>query len=106
MCILPSAVWLYRRGRMPHQPAKFGPGINTLAPPMAGSGNKSFSQFLRLETAGAYFALGCLSSGALDALADGQGCAAILGGLLAWKKSGLPVEQVPRDELMAFSAFD
>jgi rhodanese-related sulfurtransferase len=71
-CILRSADSFYRRGRMLLVFAKFVPGINTMAPPLAGSMNMRFGQFLRLDFAGAalyigsWFALGFLFSGALD----------------------------------------
>jgi membrane protein DedA with SNARE-associated domain len=53
-CILRSAESFYKRGRMTLLFAKFVPGINTMAPPLAGSMRMSFSQFLRFDTAGAF----------------------------------------------------
>src|SRR3954468_10039651 len=50
-CILRSAESFYKRGRMTLLFAKFVPGINTMAPPLAGSMRMSFSQFLRFDTA-------------------------------------------------------
>src|SRR6185369_13257850 len=63
-CILRSADLFYRKGRMMLVFAKFVPGINTIAPPLAGSMNMRYLQFLRLDVAGtglyigAYFFLG------------------------------------------------
>jgi membrane protein DedA with SNARE-associated domain len=52
-CILRSAESFYRRGRLTLLFAKFVPGINTMAPPLAGSMKMRFSQFLRFDAAGA-----------------------------------------------------
>jgi membrane protein DedA with SNARE-associated domain/rhodanese-related sulfurtransferase len=52
-CILRSAQSFYRRGRITLVFAKFIPGINTMAPPLAGSMNMRISQFLPLDMAGA-----------------------------------------------------
>ncbi|MBV9156068.1 MAG: VTT domain-containing protein [Acidobacteriaceae bacterium] len=52
-CILRSAESFYRRGRTLLLFAKFVPGINTLAPPLAGSMNMRFPEFLALDFAGA-----------------------------------------------------
>jgi membrane protein DedA with SNARE-associated domain len=52
-CILRSADAFYRRGRTLLVIAKFIPGINTMAPPLAGSMNMRYAQFLRLDGAGA-----------------------------------------------------
>ena len=76
-CILRSADSFYRRGRMLLVIAKFIPGINTMAPPLAGSMNMRFLQFLRLDVAGAalyvgaYFGVGFLFSGALGVITRG-----------------------------------
>src|SRR5215831_15175118 len=76
-CILRSADSFYRRGRIMLVFAKFVPGINTIAPPLAGSMNMRLGQFLRLDLAGAalyvgsYFFLGFLFSGALSAITGG-----------------------------------
>lgn len=51
-CILRSAESFYKRGRMTLLVAKFIPGINTMAPPLAGSMRMRFSQFLRLDFGG------------------------------------------------------
>jgi membrane protein DedA with SNARE-associated domain len=71
-CILRSADSFYRRGRALLVVAKFIPGINTMAPPLAGSMNMRVATFLRLDLAGAALYVGCfLSIGYLfsDALA-------------------------------------
>src|SRR5579863_2634713 len=73
-CILRSADSFYRRGRKLLVFAKFVPGINTMAPPLAGSMNMRASQFFRLDLAGAslyvgaYFAVGFLFSGAIEVI--------------------------------------
>src|ERR1700722_12515262 len=76
-CILRSADSFYRRGRKLLLIAKFIPGINTMAPPLAGSMNMRFWPFIRLDLAGAAlyvgtcFGIGFLFSGALGALTRG-----------------------------------
>jgi len=76
-CILRSADTFYRRGRKLLLFAKFVPGINTMAPPLAGSMNMRPAQFFRLDLAGAslyvgtYFAVGFLFSGAIEAITSG-----------------------------------
>jgi hypothetical protein len=52
-CILRSAEAFYKRGKKTLLFAKFIPGINTMAPPLAGSMNMRISQFLRLDSVGA-----------------------------------------------------
>lgn len=52
-CILRSAESFRRHGRTLLVLAKFVPGINTLAPPLAGSMNMRFVQFFALDLAGA-----------------------------------------------------
>src|SRR5436309_3354538 len=65
-CILRSAESFYRRGRMTLLIAKFIPGVNTMAPPLAGSMNMRLDQFLRFDLGGAglyivaYFGVGFL----------------------------------------------
>jgi len=51
-CILRSAESFYKRGRITLVIAKFIPGINTMAAPLAGSMRMRFGQFLRLDFAG------------------------------------------------------
>ena len=52
-CILRSAESFYRRGRLVLVVAKFLPGVNTMAPPLAGSMNMRLLQFWPLDLAGA-----------------------------------------------------
>jgi len=51
-CILRSAESFYKRGKTTLVIAKFVPGINTMAAPLAGSMKMPFLQFLRLDLAG------------------------------------------------------
>src|SRR5207302_6968305 len=62
-CILRSAESFYRRGKMTLVLAKFIPGINTMAPPLAGSMKMRPQQFLQFDLAGA--SLYVLAYGAL-----------------------------------------
>ena len=86
-CILRSADSFYRRGRSLLVIAKFIPGINTMAPPLAGSMNMRLAPFLRLDLAGAllyigsYFGVGFVFSGALDAVTQGYHA---VGRILGW----------------------
>jgi membrane protein DedA with SNARE-associated domain len=52
-CILRSAESFYKRGKITLVIAKFIPGVNTMAAPLAGSMKMRFSQFVRLDLAGA-----------------------------------------------------
>jgi membrane protein DedA with SNARE-associated domain len=52
-CILRSAESFYKRGRVALIFAKFIPGVNTMAPPLAGSMKMRPAQFLRLDFLGA-----------------------------------------------------
>ena len=76
-CILRSADSFHRRGRALLVVAKFIPGINTMAPPLAGCMNMSLTQFLGLDLAGAalytgtWFGAGFLFSDALAAITRG-----------------------------------
>ena len=76
-CVLRSADSFYRRGRKLLVVAKFIPGINTMAPPLAGSMQMRYLPFLRLDLAGAalyigcYFGIGFVFSGALQAVTHG-----------------------------------
>ena len=76
-CILRSADSFYKRGRTLLVFAKFVPGINTMAPPLAGSMNMRWSQFLRRDAIGAalyigaYWSLGFLFSEAISAIIGG-----------------------------------
>jgi membrane protein DedA with SNARE-associated domain/rhodanese-related sulfurtransferase len=86
-CILRSADAFYRRGRALLVFAKFLPGINTMAPPLAGSMNMRYAQFLRLDAAGAalyaggYFTVGFLFSDALESITRGY---ETFGHILGW----------------------
>jgi len=76
-CILRSADAFYRRGRKLLLFAKFVPGINTLAPPIAGSMNMSFVQFFSLDSIGvaiyigSYWLLGFAFSDAIRKVTSG-----------------------------------
>src|SRR5215469_2172022 len=65
-CIFRSAESFYKHGKITLVFAKFIPGINTMAPPLAGSMRMKTEQFLRFDLAGAclytlcYGALGFL----------------------------------------------
>ncbi len=52
-CMLRSAESFYKRGKTTLVIAKFIPGVNTMAAPLAGSMNMRFFQFLRLDFTGA-----------------------------------------------------
>ncbi len=52
-CILRSAESFYKRGRLTLLFAKFIPGVNTMAPPLAGSMKMKTAQFLQLDFVGA-----------------------------------------------------
>jgi len=52
-CVLHSAESFYKRGRATLLIAKFIPGINSMAPPLAGSMKMRFMQFLGLDFLGA-----------------------------------------------------
>ena len=76
-CILRSAESFYRRGKITLLFAKFVPGINTMAPPLAGSMKMRPGQFLRFDFAGAclyvaaYFTLGFVFRDFLAAITRG-----------------------------------
>jgi len=73
-CILRSADSFYKRGRTLLLFAKFVPGINTMAPPLAGSMNMRWTRFVALDAAGAalyigaYWSAGFLFSDAVGAI--------------------------------------
>src|ERR1700674_2905247 len=54
-CILRSAESFYKRGKITLVIAKFIPGINTMAPPLAGSMKMAPLLFLQLDLTGALF---------------------------------------------------
>ena len=76
-CILRSAESFYKRGKATLLVAKFIPGVNTMAAPLAGSMKMRFGQFLRLDFAGAllysttYLLMGYLSRDFLAATLSG-----------------------------------
>jgi membrane protein DedA with SNARE-associated domain/rhodanese-related sulfurtransferase len=90
-CVLRSADAFYRRGRALLVTAKFLPGISIMAPPLAGSMNMRYAQFLRLDAAGAtlyagaYFTVGYLCGDALGSLTRGYQA---VGHILAWIVAG------------------
>jgi len=73
-CILRSADSFYKRGRTLLVFAKFVPGINTMAPPLAGSMNMRWTRFAALDACGAalyigaYWSAGFLFSDAVSAI--------------------------------------
>ena len=76
-CILRSADSFYRRGRIVLLFAKFVPGINTMAGPLAGSMRMPFLQFLGLDClgaacyVGAYLGVGFAFSSVLGRITSG-----------------------------------
>jgi membrane protein DedA with SNARE-associated domain len=76
-CILRSAESFYKRGKLTLVVAKFIPGVNTMAAPLAGSMKMRYWQFLRLDLAGAslyaltYLLVGYISRDFLAALLRG-----------------------------------
>ncbi|HEV2701211.1 MAG TPA: VTT domain-containing protein [Steroidobacteraceae bacterium] len=73
-CVVTSADTFHRRGRSLLVVAKFLPGINTMAPPLAGSMQMRWWSFLGLDAAGSalyigvYFVVGYLCSDAVSAV--------------------------------------
>ncbi len=76
-CILRSAESFYKRGKTTLVLAKFIPGVNTMAPPLAGSMKMPPLQFLRFDIAGAslyaaaYFGLGYVFRNFLSMILQG-----------------------------------
>src|SRR6202166_2036134 len=76
-CILRSAESFYKRGKVTLVIAKFIPGVNTMAAPLAGSMKMRFWQFLQLDFVGAtaysatYLLVGYLSRDFLAAILRG-----------------------------------
>ncbi len=76
-CILRSAESFYKRGKLTLVVAKFIPGINTMAAPLAGSMKMRFWQFFRLDFLGAllysvtYLLVGYVSRDFLAAVLTG-----------------------------------
>ena len=86
-CILQSADSFYKRGRALIVVAKFLPGINTMAPPLAGSMSMPAAQFLGLDSlaallyAGVWFGGGYIFSGFLSAITRGYSA---FGDVVTW----------------------
>jgi len=76
-CILRSAESFYKRGKTTLVFAKFIPGVNTMAPPLAGTMRMRLFQFLQLDLLGAalyaaaYISLGFLFRGFLSTIVHG-----------------------------------
>jgi len=76
-CILRSAQSFYKRGKITLVIAKFIPGVNTMAPPLAGSMKMKVGQFLRFDLMGvllyalAYGGLGYLFRDFVSAITKG-----------------------------------
>jgi membrane protein DedA with SNARE-associated domain len=98
-CILRSAESFYKRGKVTLVIAKFIPGVNTMAAPLAGSMKMRFWQFLRLDFAGAlvysltYLAVGYLSRDFLAAILRG------------FHTAGLAMEVVVVTALVAYATY-
>lgn len=98
-CILRSAKWFYRRGRITLLVAKFIPGVNSIAPPLAGSMKMRGAQFLGLDITGAlayvltYGTIGFVFRGILDDLVRG---------LLAFRR---PVEWLTGAAVVAYLVY-
>jgi membrane protein DedA with SNARE-associated domain/rhodanese-related sulfurtransferase len=86
-CIMKSADSFHRRGRVMLIFAKFLPGINTMAPPLAGSMNMPHAQFFALDFVGAaFYILTYLGGGYLfrDVLAKILRGYSQIGSLVGW----------------------
>jgi hypothetical protein len=98
-CILRSAESFYKRGKITLVIAKFIPGVNTMAAPLAGSMRMRFWQFFRLDLAGAlfysvtYLAVGYLSRDFLAAI------------LLGFHAAGRAMEGVVVAALLVYSIY-
>jgi len=57
-CILRSAEYFYRRGKLTLLFAKFIPGVNSMSPPLAGSMRMRPQQFLTYDAIGAFLYIG------------------------------------------------
>jgi len=98
-CILRSAESFYKRGRMTLVIAKFIPGVNTMAAPLAGSMKMRFWLFLRLDFAGAllyssaYLLLGYVSRDFLASI------------LLGFHAAGRAMETVVLAALIGYAVY-
>lgn len=96
-CILRSADAFYKRGRVVLLFAKFVPGINALAAPLAGSMKMPAAQFVAFDLAGAllyimaYWGVGYLFSDFLGSITRGY---TQFGNFLAWSIAALVVVYV------------
>jgi len=61
-CILRSAESFYKRGKTTLIVAKFVPGVNSMAPPLAGSMKMPPLQFLQLDAMGAFLYVGAYTT--------------------------------------------
>ena len=86
-CVAKSAESFYRRGRILLVFAKFLPGLNTMAPPLAGSMGLPLLQFWALDSAGtllyigAYFVVGFIFSDMLGTVLRGYSA---VGSVIGW----------------------
>jgi hypothetical protein len=98
-CMLRSAESFYKRGKQTLLIAKFVPGVNTMAAPLAGSMKMRFTQFLRLDFAGSllyvvtYLLVGYLSRDFLAAT------------LNSFHAAGLAMEVVVITALAAYAIY-
>jgi membrane protein DedA with SNARE-associated domain len=100
-CILRSAESFYKRGKTTLVVAKFIPGVNSMAPPLAGSMKMRPLQFLQLDSAGAvlyvgaYIAVGFLFHNFLASITRGLNAAShIMAALLVGAVIGYIVYKV------------
>lgn len=98
-CILRSAESFYKRGKMTLVIAKFIPGVNTMAAPLAGSMKMRFWQFIRLDLAGGllysvtYLLVGYLSRDFLASIFRG------------FHRAGLAMESVVLAALLVYLGY-
>jgi membrane protein DedA with SNARE-associated domain len=98
-CILRSAESFYKRGKITLVIAKFIPGVNTMAAPLAGSMKMRFWQFLQLDFCGSllysltYLLVGYLSRDFLAAILRG------------FHSAGLAMEVVIIAALLVYAAY-
>ncbi len=98
-CILRSAESFYKRGKITLVIAKFVPGVNTMAAPLAGSMKMRFGQFLGLDLAGSvlyavtYLLVGYLSRDFLAATLKG------------FHEAGLAMEVVVAAAVVVYSVY-
>jgi membrane protein DedA with SNARE-associated domain len=86
-CIMNSATTFHRRGRVVLLFAKFVPGINTMAPPLAGSMNMPWLQFVGLDLVGTFLYIGAwMTAGYVfsDAIEKIKGGFSLAGSVVEW----------------------